>query len=403
MLTQIPESVRYHGLDSLRAAMMLLGVVLHAAIAYADADFKIWPIHDPQTTPWLDGVVVLIHSFRMPVFFLIAGFFAALLVDKRGEAAFVRNRRKRILKPLLIFWALLLIPICWGLWVAMRKVGAIEPDLPLAHLTIYVAVKATWLHLWFLYHLLWLYAAALLLRRTPLRPPDRLFRRMLQSPFKAALLGAVTAVLLLPMESGSIDNSSALIPEPFVLLTHGLFFAVGWLLYRSRELLPAVSDGAWANLALATVVFPFNLHFLRALASEPSATASSERLGAVLTSGLLAGLLCFAVTGLFLRYLSGYSPLGRYLTDGSYWMYLIHLPLLMGVMVAMLDQPWPALGKFVIAQAAVIPVLLLSYHYLVRSTAIGAMLNGRRYPRSLPPAQLEKLPGGGPANARRPA
>lgn len=403
MLPQIPESVRYHGLDSLRAAMMLLGVVLHGAVGYAAADFKIWPIHDAQTTPLLDGVIVLIHAFRMPVFFLIAGFFAALLIDKRGVSAFMRNRRARILKPLLVFWALLLVPTCWGLWIAMREIGAINPDLPLAHLTIYVAVKATWLHLWFLYHLLWLYAAGLLLRRTPLQAPDELFRRFLQSPLKALLLGGLTALLLLPMESGSIDTSATLIPDPFVLLVHSLFFGVGWMLYRSRDLLTTCSEGAWANLAAAAVIFPFNLQFLRALAGEPADASGAERLGAVLTSGLLAGLLTFAVTGLFLRYLDGYSRVARYLTDGSYWMYLIHLPLLVWMTVWMLDEPWPALGKFAIGQAAVIPILLLSYHYLVRSTAIGAMLNGRRYPRSLPPARLEKLPVGGPANARRPA
>ena len=35
-----------------------------------------------------------------------------------------------------------------------------------------------------------------------------------------------------------------------------------------------------------------------------------------------------------------------------------------------------------------IPILLLSYHYLVRFTWVGAILNGRRHPRAgkLPPA-----------------
>ena len=32
------------------------------------------------------------------------------------------------------------------------------------------------------------------------------------------------------------------------------------------------------------------------------------------------------------------------------------------------------------------PATLVSYHYLVRATAIGALLNGRRYPRGLPAA-----------------
>lgn len=366
--------------------MMLLGVVLHSAIAYAQADFEIWPVHDPQTDPSFDGVVVLIHAFRMPIFFLIAGFFGAFLYMQRGPAEFVSNRRKRIWKPLYIFWTLLIVPTCWGVWVAMRKLGVIELDLPLAHLTIYIAVTATWLHLWFLYHLLWLYGAAWWLHRTSFEAPDRLFRRLLTGRFKALWLGLATAVLLLPMRSGAIDTSSGLIPNPVVLATHGLYFGAGWLLYRSRDLLLSLRDGAWAHLALAAALFPLNLHCLRELAAASGPQWRTHALAAV-SSGLLIGLLVFAIMGLFLRYAASYNRVVRYLTDASYWMYLIHLPLLIGVTVWMIDRPWPAFGKFLFAQATVIPLLIVSYHYLVRATAIGALLNGRRYPRSLPPAE----------------
>jgi hypothetical protein len=44
--------------------------------------------------------------------------------------------------------------------------------------------------------------------------------------------------------------------------------------------------------------------------------------------------------------------------------------------------PWHWSVKYLLSIAGATPVLLLSYHYLVRSTFIGATLNGRRYPRS---------------------
>ena len=66
----------------------------------------------------------------------------------------------------------------------------------------------------------------------------------------------------------------------------------------------------------------------------------------------LAGAACyalaiwtttFAAIGLALRFLSGFSPVRRYLADASYWLYLIHLPILMALQVAVsqLDWPWP--------------------------------------------------------------
>ena len=53
-------------------------------------------VHTDATDPnhWFgfDILFGFIHSFRMPVFFVMAGFFAALLVDKRGLRGTLRNR-----------------------------------------------------------------------------------------------------------------------------------------------------------------------------------------------------------------------------------------------------------------------------------------------------------------------
>ena len=46
----------------------------------------------------------------------------------------------------------------------------------------------------------------------------------------------------------------------------------------------------------------------------------------VITSGVTMGLLVFGFIGLFMRYLNSYNPVMRYITDASYWIYLMHLP-----------------------------------------------------------------------------
>src|ERR671911_846280 len=96
---------RYHSLDALRAAMMLLGLVLHSAASYTQAPLgSLWPYHDPQTSVAFDLLIFFIHLFRMPVFFVVAGFFAALLYYRDGLAGFARNRVRRVLLPLVLFW-----------------------------------------------------------------------------------------------------------------------------------------------------------------------------------------------------------------------------------------------------------------------------------------------------------
>src|SRR5262249_49587533 len=90
--------------------------------------------------------------------------------------------------------------------------------------------------------------------------------------------------------------------------------------------------------------------------------------------------LIFATTGLFLRYLSNYSALRRYLCDSSYFLYIAHLPLILALQLLLFDVPLPPLAKISRVLAPTIAVLLPVYHHAGRLTVIGAVLNGRRYP-----------------------
>lgn len=96
---------RRHDLDALRATAMLLGIVLHAQLAYVT--FPFWPVRDAHTHEFFDLMNAALHGFRMPLFFVISGFFTAMLWRKRGLNQLIRHRAKRILLPL----AVLLIPI----------------------------------------------------------------------------------------------------------------------------------------------------------------------------------------------------------------------------------------------------------------------------------------------------
>ena len=64
-----PDAARYHSLDALRGVMMLLGIYLHAAVAYSA--YGNWPWKDGSTTGLFDVSLGLIHVFRMPVFYVL--------------------------------------------------------------------------------------------------------------------------------------------------------------------------------------------------------------------------------------------------------------------------------------------------------------------------------------------
>ncbi|MEM9455325.1 MAG: acyltransferase family protein [Myxococcota bacterium] len=89
-------SARRHDLDALRAIAMLLGIVIHAAFAMLVVPS---PTADLGQSEWVMLIVDVIHGFRMPLFFMVSGFFTAMLWRKRGLGALVRHRFRRIFLP----------------------------------------------------------------------------------------------------------------------------------------------------------------------------------------------------------------------------------------------------------------------------------------------------------------
>ena len=106
---------RRHDLDALRAFAMLLGIVLHGALAFIPGA---WAVTDASVegdgTPFA-LLTAAIHGFRMPVFFLMSGFFTAMLLRQRGLRSLLRHRAQRILLPLVIAM-FAVIPLTWVAW-----------------------------------------------------------------------------------------------------------------------------------------------------------------------------------------------------------------------------------------------------------------------------------------------
>ena len=108
---QTPAEARRHDLDALRATAMLLGIVYHAALSFA-AGFP-WMVQDVSQIRGLYVFQAATHGFRMPLFFLISGFFTAMLWRKRGLQALLKNRFKRILLPCLL-GLVTTVPVMFG-------------------------------------------------------------------------------------------------------------------------------------------------------------------------------------------------------------------------------------------------------------------------------------------------
>ena len=159
------------------------------------------------------------------------------------------------------------------------------------------------------------------------------------------------------------------IPDIKVLLFYMIFYLLGWVLFKSRHLLDLMMKGDWFFLILGVSVFTLRFIFRSSI--------DDVIYGAL--NAIIIWFFIFGIMGLFIRYASGHSLRLRYISDSSYWVYLIHLPLTAFIPALIVDWPLPAFVKFIIVMAFTTFVCFLTYHYLVRATFIGKFLNGRKY------------------------
>jgi peptidoglycan/LPS O-acetylase OafA/YrhL len=90
---------RRNDLDALRGFAMALGIVVHASLSFFQAP---WPVHDTRPSGLMPLVFLVIHGFRMPLFFLLSGYFTMLVYRRRGLGSLLRQRLARIAVPLLL-------------------------------------------------------------------------------------------------------------------------------------------------------------------------------------------------------------------------------------------------------------------------------------------------------------
>lgn len=356
-----PPAVRYDGLDALRALAMLLGIAFHATWAYVPEIARWYVVEDVATHPGFKALAGVLHAFRMQTFFVLAGFFAHLVLERRGVGGFVRERLHRLGLPLAVF-----TPLVLAFDVASRRwsaaLGRLSPELVWG-------TEWQWrpLHLWFLEALLLFVLAAGALAAVGLRGHvlARGLTTALRVPAVLLALAAPTALALVHL--GEPKPADSFVPQAATLAHYGPFFLLGWLLWLARDAAPALASRRWlftpVGLGLAVWVYTRDVQY------EPRGLW----LGALATWLLVLGLLGFAFA-----LPPAKRPRLAFAVEASYWVYLVHYPLVVTGQLLLATLPWPAAVKYAVVVTASAAVAFASFALVARAPAVGAWLGVTR-------------------------
>ena len=362
---------------------MLLGVVLHSAISYQPSDAHTW-FRDPfASSSWASFVGALIHTFRMPAFFVLSGFFGALLWKRRGASLMLKNRFKRIVLPFVVF-LLVLQPCIKFVGTYSQRVALGEPVVLMAALD--SALEASLfpeslIHLWFLYYLAWVCvivaAAVTVIEKSGLAWPRAMgrLRTICESPWKATV--CFFFLTLLPSATlgwEGLPTYTTWFPHPTMLAYYSVCYGLGWALFAADFDLSSLTRGSTALVCTGVLAT-----LLMGAFWESEFELSRFMTGALACLSLVT--LTRGLSGLFIRFASTPSAVWRYVSDSSYWVYLIHLPLSILIPCMMVNWDLPFLPKWICAMTLITLLCLATYDLAVRSTPIGRFLNGRTYER----------------------
>lgn len=409
----VVPGLRQPGLDAARVASMLLVVVLHAVVAYRFAPMwgLLWPVQESPKGAmwglmegwhvwWFDRIFWFVRALGVPIITVVAGYFAAKALADHGVRAFLRERVRRLLVPLVVGTATVLVVMyliwAWGWvlrgWAAPEHILAVRfgPDV---QPNLY-----GFAHLWYLQYLLLLclgLAGVVALTRR-LAPGWALDARRAGwlSKLPARLLWAGVPMVLVQWASPAVLLlfTNGFLPQP-KLAWYAVLFAVGVMAYRAEAaprdgnkrrpwLSPGLASLArwwWLELALALIALPFYIAFaqewIQTKGQAPDASTTRWMLaisGTVVTlcgsCGLIGALLVLVRTP---------RPALSWLAGAGFWVYLMHLPFQGLACVLLYRQPIDAALKVLVGVVVGLGGPLALWP-LVRGTRAAELLTGTR-------------------------
>ena len=360
------KTLRYHNLDFLRAFAMTMGLVMHAPLLFWQPDFaKVFGIENiAPAEEWINIIGRYINNWRMPLFFLLSGFFSILIIQRKGTSQFIRDRVIRVGLTCLVFSSL--YDIADGRF------------------------DFTTHHLWFLYELIiFVFCFSFLYRVKTIKD---LFDRKISTQIFLILF--VWLVATVPVANILNNWWHPLAWKPSTtyfdlklgnLVYYFSYFLIGVIFYSNQHIFTKLKDGKTILIIgmLAVLAFLLRVQSDYLIVGDAHLKDLAQMQFdpvMVICNSLLIGvntiLWCLFFIGLTSKFITSGSAILRWFVELSYPIYIIHI-----IPIVMMSALFYRAGfsqpiVFVLTIIAGFIVCIILYYILIKFTPLNWLING---------------------------
>jgi len=372
-------------IDNLRTGLVILVVLHHVGLVYGASVDTFYYIEPPFTDPLAFLALLVFALFNqawfMGAFFLLAGYFTPGSFDRKGSGSFLKDRLLRLGIPLIIFIFVLSPISSIGYWLMPASLTGITT--PLTWQTFPYLAFLDWGPLWFVAMLLiFTFGYAAWRRLTRNRTSSSMSRSSPPSYLgigifilALALVSYLVRIIVPLGKEVSLFVYFLSFPTLAYLPQYLSFFVLGTVASRHDwfRTLPSSMGVVGFVIAVVAGVFLFPLAFsghlfsLEVTEQITNAYGNGHWQSAVyaLWDSIFAVGMCLGLIPLFRRFFNGQGRFGRFLSQHNYTVYIIHVPIVVFIAIALRGIELGPFLKFGLAAVIVLPTSF-AVAYIVR-------------------------------------
>jgi len=371
-----PETrLRRYDFDWLRVLAVLLLIYFHAAAVFYRGELGEFYIQNARSSQMMNALILFIHQWHMPLFFLISGAGTWFALSHRSPKQYIQERLQRLFIP-FVFGTLVLVPPQVYLRLLNRAnydrsywqfypefFNGVRPD-----------GNFEWGHLWFLIYLFTFSMVALPLLISLRKPNASLFANWIEKPGTILLMALPLALIEGSLRPHWIGFQNLYDDWANVYL-YLLYFIYGYLICSDARFGNAIDK----HLGIATTLSIICMTVFLSLWQTdliPDRAYSANYVLYQCFRGCNSWFWVLMLLGLGRKFLNINSRLLSYANEAAYPVYLLHQTVLVAISFYVVRWDMGVMTKFWTISTATVGVTIALYELFIRRFNLARVLLG---------------------------